>query len=521
MGVAEERGQAPLRLTVKEKVLLELSEHLLEEDLAEYSVELTQKGLSECVGVRRSHIALSLQGLVEDELVYVRKARIEGEQRKQNIYALTPNGVKKTKEIKDRVLSTKADFEMLDGVKHTSAEDFLKISNASMMSVVRQLERGQLVRDEITIVTRPEKKLITVFCPTCQRYLEVENTYVNETVSFDCPGCGRPYKIAPAERVVARAGRRPLIGNAWPAYVAVIALVGAAASYTVLQTSTVCASIVIMIALVLSLAVYVRARSESSDSNPKRAKAASISMVAIPLGFAFIVIWSRLVAEIDLVAELTWFMPLVVGVVFGYVGIWKVAPSICGEFVLALGAFLVMLAVSLVSMKDFGGLSESSAPFVGVLGITLVAVSTTFVLERNLWILDLLMASGALILLISLVKVRPDVDTLVGGIALTGLVLLGAVLTLLRPAQDSTDIQLGRLFVSTLPFAVGALFFIAGVLMISGGSPAAGVIEIGLMAPFIYYGLRKVFDKEWMYRLPIASLLVSVELVSYTYAFMT
>jgi hypothetical protein len=41
------------------------------------------------------------------------------------------------------------------------------------------------------------------------------------------------------------------------------------------------------------------------------------------------------------------------------------------------------------------------------------------------------------------------------------------------------------------------------------------------MAPFIYYGLRKVFDGEWMYRLPVASLLVSVEVLSITYAFMS
>src|SRR5512136_1892540 len=193
-----------LKLTVKEKLLLELDQHSCEEDRGDYPIELTQKGLGESIGVRRSHVALSLQGLVEDKLVEVKKGRIEGEKRRQNIYILTPNGRSHAHEIRARVLSQDADFEMPGGIQHVSTESFLKISNANLMSVINQLERGDLVRDEITIVTRPEKRLITVFCPTCNKYLEVENSYIDETVGFDCPGCGRPYKIAPAERIVAR-----------------------------------------------------------------------------------------------------------------------------------------------------------------------------------------------------------------------------------------------------------------------------------------------------------------------------
>ena len=511
-------GKQPLRLTVKEKVLLELGEHPCEHDLGEYPIELTQKGLSECLGVRRSHIALSLQGLMEDRLVDVQKARIVGETRKQNMYSLTPNGMTKAKEVKGRVLSTEADFEMLEGVRHVSAESFLKISKADFTSVVRQLERGTVIRDEITIVTRPERKLITVFCPSCQRNLEVENTYVNETVRFDCPGCGRPYKIAPDEKVTVKT--RGGIGNAWPVVVAVIAFFGAVFGYAALGTSTLCASIVVLIALTLSLTVYIMARSRGGGDNPKRVTTASISLVAIVLGYGLVVIWSILIANVDLVATLTWYSPLVAGVVFGYAGFVKLSSDLAREYLLVIGAFLAFLAVSLVSAR-LGELSQDSAPFIGILGMALVVISSTNLMERNIWILDLLMAGGAFVLLFSFSTVLPGVDSVVGWVALGGLVLLGVVLISLRPAQGRATVALGQVFASTLPFAVGALFLITGILMIDGGSLIAGVIEIGLMVPFIYYGLRKVFDQEWMYRLPVASLLVSVEVLSFTYAFMT
>jgi DNA-binding MarR family transcriptional regulator/predicted RNA-binding Zn-ribbon protein involved in translation (DUF1610 family) len=520
--VAELQGgdidRQPLKLTVKEKVLLELRLHMCEDGLGEYPIELTQKGLSECLGVRRSHIALSLQGLVEDKLVDVRKERIEGEGRKQNIYTLTPTGHDKAKEVTVKVLSTEADFEMLDGVKHVSTEDFLKISKADLSSVVRQLERGSVIRDEITIITRPERKLITVYCPTCKRNLEVENTYANETVSFDCPGCGRPYKIAPDEKVTIQ--KTGVIDNSWPLVVAIIAFFGAIIGWRALDISPFCSSIVVLTAVALSLGVYMIARPRSERSRPRRRIAAMISLVAIVLGYGLVLIWGLLISRVDLAEILLWYMPLVAGVMLGYLGLAKVAPDLTQEYLLILGAFFALLAISLVSVR-LGELSQSSAPFIGVLGIALAVIASTSLIDRNIWILDLLMAGGSFILLMAFGELVPGVGSVIGWIAIGGLVLLGAVMVSLRPLQRKTDRPIGHIFVSALPFAVGALFLMTGVLMIDGGSTTAGVIEIALMAPFIYYGLRKVFDGEWMYRLPVASLLVSVEVLSITYAFMS
>lgn len=511
-------GKQLLRLTVKEKVLLELRLHMCEEGLGEYPIELTQKGLSDCLGVRRSHIALSLQGLVEDKLVEVRKERIEGESRKQNLYTLTPTGVDKAKEVTLRVMSTKADFEMLEGVRRVSTEEFLRISKADMSSVVRQLERGSVVRDEITIITRPERKLITVYCPTCKRNLEVENTYANETVSFDCPGCGRPYKIAPAEKVEPL--RESAIGRAWPVVVGMIALFGGVIGYLALGFSNVCSSIVVLVTVTLALVAFITARTTSNREHPRRAATATVSLVTIILGYGLVFVWSVLIASINLAEILSWYLPLVAAVALGYLGLAKGAPDLANEYLLVLGAFFAVLSVSLVSV-EVGGLSLSSAPFIGVLGVALAVIASTHVMQRNTWTLDLLMAGGAFIILMSLGSLLWEVDSAIGWVAVGGLFVLGAVLVLLRPLQRRTDRPIGHIFVSALPFAVGALFLMTGVLMIEGGAVTAGAIEIALMAPFIYYGLRKVFDGDWMYKLPVASLLVSVEALSVAYAFMS
>ena len=511
-----------LKLTVKEKLLLELGQHSCDDDRGDYPVELTQKGLAESVGVRRSHVALSLQGLVEDKLVDVKKERVEGEKRRQNIYGLSPTGRSRAQEIKSRVLSQDAEFEMPEGIRHVTTQEFLKVSKTGLMSVVNQLERGGVVRDEITIVTRPVNRLITVFCPTCNKYLEVENSYVDETVGFDCPGCGRPYKIAPAERVIARPRESEGIRDAWPAFVLVIVLIGGLAAYRVYLESAFCASVIAVLATVVILAVYLAGtRFRDREAHPRKRIVVKVSMIAIIMGFVMVVLWSSLFSDVYLLDELLWFAPVTTGAALSYVAISRIRPELGGEFVLSGGAMLLMLAVLVVFAEGLGGLSEGSAPLLGVLGASLLVMSTTFPIENNLRAMDVILSAGVLLLIVAFTQILPDIDTANGALAFTVFVALGFALSVLRFAQNKTSFPLGELFMSALPLAVGALFFIVGLFMIAGGSSIAGAVEIGMMIPFLYFGLIKVFDKDWMYKLPIASFLVFAEIIGYAYALMT
>ena len=510
-----------LKLTVKEKLLLQLGEHSCDPDRGEYPVELTQKGLSESVGVRRSHVAVSLQGLVEEDLVYFRKARIEGEKRKQNSYALTPSGCGKAKELKMNILATEAEYEMPDGVRRTTAGEFLRISRAGLISVVNQLETGKIIRDEITIVTKPERKLIKVFCPTCKRDMEVENIFVDEEVGFDCPGCGRPYRIAPAERVVARPPRN-VTGGIWFPLSVLLILGGSYIAYRTAFDSIIGGLVVASVAILLIVASYLASRIDWKGMMGQNAVVGSkIATVSIIFGTTFVILWDAAVIRIDFIEELSWLSILVSMTVLGYIGMTRVSPDSKGEYLLAVGLLSTLIAASLIYVDDFKGLGIPSAPFMGVFGVTLLALSSLGIIDRNMMLLSAILSVGLFVAIISTLELLPNADSVLSKIALGGFILLGAFMISLRFVQQKSAMALGELFISTVPFAGSAAFIVFGLFMVVGGSDFTGAIEILIMLPFAYFGVTRIFDSEWMYKLPIATYLVFLETIGFALAFMT
>jgi DNA-binding MarR family transcriptional regulator len=509
------------RLTVKEKLVLQLGEYSCDPDRGEYPAELTQKGLSESLGVRRSHIAVSLQGLVEEDLVYFRKTRIEGEKRKQNSYALTPAGYTKARDLKTNILATQAEYEMPDGVRRTTAEEFLGVSKANLISVVNQLETGKIIRDEITIITRPERKLIKVFCPTCKQNMEVENIFVDEEVGFDCPGCGRPYRIAPAERVVVRPATNATRRIWYPLSVFLI-LAGSYIVYRAAFDSIVGGLIVASVAILLISASYLASTIDWKGMMGQNAVVgAKIATVSILFGTTLVILWDAAIIRIDFIEELSWFSILVSATVLGYVGMTRVAPDSKGEYLLAVGLLSTLIAASLISVDDFTGLGIPSAPFMGVLGVTLLALSSLGVIDRNLMLLSAILSTGLFVMIIAALELLPNADSVLSKTALGGFVLLGAFMISLRFVQHKVAVPLGEFFISTVPFAGSTAFIVLGLFMVVGGSDFTGAIEILIMLPFAYFGVTRIFDSEWMYKLPIATYLVFLETIGFALAFMT
>ena len=484
-------------------------------------MELTQKGLSESVGVRRSHVAVSLQGLVEEDLVYVRKSRIEGEKRKQNSYALTPVGCGKAKELKTNILAIEAECEMPDGMRRTTAEEFLRVSRAGLMSVVNQLETGKIIRDEITIVTKPERKLIKVFCPTCKRNMEVENIFVDEEVGFDCPGCGRPYRIAPAERVVVRPATNVTRG-VWFSLSVFFILGGSYVAYTTAYDSMIGGLTVASVAILLIVASYLASTINWKGMMGQNAVVgAKIATVSIIFGTTLVILWDLAIIRIDFIEELSWFSILVSMTVLGYAGMTRVSPDSKGEYLLAVGLLSTLIAASLIYVDDFEGLGIPSAPFMGVFGVTLLAMSSLGVIDRNLMLLSAILSVGLFVAIISTLELLPNADSVLSKIALGGFVLLGAFMISLRFVQHKAAKALGELFISTVPFAGSVAFIVLGLFMFVGGSDFTGAIEILIMLPFAYFGVTRIFDSEWMYKLPIAAYLVFLETIGFALAFMT
>ncbi len=88
-------GRNRPRITVKEKILVHLLDYESHSEDVEVPVAMTQKGMAVVIGVPRSHIALTLGGMLEERLVELEKLRVTGESRRQNAYFLTHLGHQK------------------------------------------------------------------------------------------------------------------------------------------------------------------------------------------------------------------------------------------------------------------------------------------------------------------------------------------------------------------------------------------------------------------------------------------
>jgi len=531
VGTGDESARKGIvKLSVKEKVLLQLGEHTCEPDRSEYPIEITQKGLAESIGVRRSHIATSLKGLLDEKLVETRKERVEDEQRRQNIYLLTPNGYVKSKELREKIAALEVDFESDEVIRHVRVTVLLESSRLPLASIINQLERGDLVRDGISLVTQPGKRMISIYCPTCKRNIEVENIYGSEEVGFDCPGCGRPYKISPVQKVIAVQEPTEIkISTAKPSPLAFVVLLMVVVLvfaniylFAPYLFGSICfMSFLILIPFLAFLFGFVVPKKQVRVPVKRTAQASGIIVSSIVLGAILAVLWHILVVNIDFERELMITGYFVAGVVLGYIGMWGLSAKLRGEFLFASGTLITMLTLAIPFVDDLGGLTMGTAPFIGVLGVATIVASTLHVVDRENQVLDLLSSGGAFVLIIALTMLFGGDKTVLSYLIFTSIMLLGVILGMLRFIQPRITADLGMHFGYSIALAAGILFVILGLFMISGDSPLAGGLEIAIMAPFLYLGGTKVFSSDWMYRVPIVAYLVFIEVLIVVSAFLT
>jgi lysylphosphatidylglycerol synthetase-like protein (DUF2156 family) len=141
--------------------------------------------------------------------------------------------------------------------------------------------------------------------------------------------------------------------------------------------------------------------------------------------------------------------------------------------------------------------------------------------DRESQLLDLMLAGGVIIIFVSAVELFPERTDTLDYLILASLVLLGLFMASLRFLQMKASVSVGEQFVASVALSTGILFAGLGAFMIWGDSPVAGLAEIALISPFIYYGIRKVFSGEWMYRIPIVAYLGFVEALVIIDAFLT
>ncbi|MFO8109119.1 MAG: hypothetical protein R6U17_01140 [Thermoplasmata archaeon] len=86
-------------LTYKEKVLLYLRDYKSLGEKKVYPRGITQKGIAEAVGMRRTHVSRVMRDLIENKEVEEYLGHVKGRSRKLKVYTLRPEGVARGDEI--------------------------------------------------------------------------------------------------------------------------------------------------------------------------------------------------------------------------------------------------------------------------------------------------------------------------------------------------------------------------------------------------------------------------------------
>lgn len=515
-------GQCSFRLKAKEKILVQLYLHRCEPDEGVFPFEVTQKGLSDHLGLRRSHVAVALQELVKDGVVEVVKGHVEGADRRQNAYCITPKGVETATSVRERLFEVEVSFEDSNGTSTVKVSEIITSRRASLASVITQLDRGGPVRDEITVMTRPEKRLISVFCPTCKKQIEVDNVFFDEEVGFDCPGCGRPYRIVPALKKeepaveTARAGPRMQSGG----MVAALLTAGIAMALAFVLLPT-CLSSIVMIGAGLGLVVWLLLAQRKRHA-PKPRTLFSAVAATVVLSPVLLIMWHLTVASIDVKETIFTLWPIWAVMIIAYAGVRRYFPEYKGDFLLASGSVLVLVAAATMFVRDFGAIDVGMALIVGISGAVVIVLSTFHPIDRDAATLDWGLSAGVFLLLLAWFALAPRIDEPIDLIATDAIALLGMVLIGLRVAREVIGSKdLSSHLLSALPLTAGIGLFVIGAFFIKGGAELAGVIELAVATPFAYFGFRQVLNEHWPYRVTLVVVFVAVILLAFVAGLVT
>lgn len=115
------------RLTSEERVLLHLNGHGdLSEDSYIFPMEVSQKGISDTVGVARKHLPRVMKRLVGEGLVKECKGRITGAKQKLKVYLLTSKGFEESKRIEKFISDAEVSIVSPDGKKSCKLSEISK-----------------------------------------------------------------------------------------------------------------------------------------------------------------------------------------------------------------------------------------------------------------------------------------------------------------------------------------------------------------------------------------------------------
>jgi len=95
----------PGQLNVNDRVLLHLSRFATDMPPEEYPAETTQAGIAHAVGISRTHVPRAVKTLMKEGFAEELTTRVKGHERRMSVYAITPEGLRRSEAVWKEVLA--------------------------------------------------------------------------------------------------------------------------------------------------------------------------------------------------------------------------------------------------------------------------------------------------------------------------------------------------------------------------------------------------------------------------------
>ena len=127
-------------VTVKDRILLHLLDYWGQIQRAEWPVSLTQDGIAGVVGISRSHVAVTLPDLIEEDMVETSTQRVEGRPRRVKVYSLTFKGGSYIGSTAQRLLRTEVTAVDDTGEWDLPLDGLIQVHKVHMLSALRLVD---------------------------------------------------------------------------------------------------------------------------------------------------------------------------------------------------------------------------------------------------------------------------------------------------------------------------------------------------------------------------------------------
>lgn len=155
-------------VTVKDRIILHLLDHWGQVPRGVWPEALTQEGIAGVVGISRSHVAVTLPDLVDQQMVEASTERVQGRARRVKVYDLTHRGGQWAGQLAQRLLSTRVTAVDDTGEWDIPLDGLIQIHKVHMMVAIR------LVDEENRVDLRKAAEMVRPVTPGKEPPLEPE-----------------------------------------------------------------------------------------------------------------------------------------------------------------------------------------------------------------------------------------------------------------------------------------------------------------------------------------------------------